>query len=170
MDISDSRILALTGYSLVLGALLGVCWGLLSFVRILLTPIEARSIKGRAVQDIVTFFCDISFALFAAICTVFLFFGANGGRIRLLGLVGCAVGFCAFHYTVGLRLIRFFSRFVGGIRRGIRWVWRHTFGAVWDLSKRLCRRPVNALRRKREQRVRRKAERARQRRGGQYRV
>lgn len=118
MDITDSRVIALTGYSLVLGVALGICWGVWSFIRIVLTPSHKTDVKSRVLCDMITFIFDVVFALFASVCAVFLFFGANNGRIRLLGLAGCAAGFAVYHVLLGKRLLKTGERFIFAVRRG----------------------------------------------------
>lgn len=152
MDITDHKILILGAYSLVLGVLLGVCWGVLSFVRIIVTPRNPTTVRARAMHDLITFFFDIFYALFAAVCTVFLFFGANNGRIRLLGIAGCAVGFSLYHYTVGKRLIEYFSRFVGAVRRALRFVWHHTVGVPVQFVCAFAGKRISDVRARRAQR------------------
>lgn len=120
MNISDSRILALGGYSLVLGVALGVCYFLISFVRLMLTPTKTEGVKSRFYIDLVTFIFDIIFSLFSAVSVSLLFFGANDGNIRLLGLVGCGAGFALWHYLAGRRILRAAGRAVAFARRLIK--------------------------------------------------
>ena len=117
MDITDSRIIALSLYALVLGVALGICFLVFSLARMIVTPSKAAGVRSRLYYDLVTFIFDIAYALFSSCCVALLFFGANNGRIRLLGLVFCAVGFALWHMLVGRRLIRAAGKLVLCCRR-----------------------------------------------------
>ena len=120
MNITDSRILALVGYSLILGVALGVCFLLISLIRLMLTPTRTEGVKSRFYVDLVTFIFDILFALFSAVSVSLLFFGANDGDVRLLGLVGCTAGFVLWHCLAGRRIICAAGRAVALGRRLIK--------------------------------------------------
>ena len=152
MDITDQKVLILIAYSLVLGVFLGLCWGVLSFVRIVLTPSSKTDVKSRIVCDLITFFFDVFFALFSSVAAVFLFFGANNGRIRLLGLVGCGVGFIVYHALIGKRLLKIAERFVLTVRRGLIFIYRKTLGRVFTMFKNMIMAPWHFLKRKMGQR------------------
>ncbi|MCI8589805.1 MAG: hypothetical protein HFE77_03740 [Clostridiales bacterium] len=152
MDITDRRVLLLTAYSLVLGVFLGLCWGVLSFIRIVLTPSAKTDVKSRIMCDMITFFFDVFFALFSSVAAVFLFFGANNGRIRLLGLVGCGVGFVVYHTLIGKRLLKAAERFVHIVRRGLIFIYRKTLGRVFTMFKNMFMAPWRFAKRKMGQR------------------
>ncbi len=133
MNITDTELLYLTGYSVLLGGALAVCFGVFSFVRALLSPISPMSAKGRALSDIAAFITDVLFSLFAGVCVVLMFFGLNDGRVRLVGIAGCAVGFSIYHFTLGRFIIDRFTRGVCAVRRWIRFIYSHTVGAVIKL-------------------------------------
>ncbi|MCI8331398.1 MAG: hypothetical protein HFE78_01025 [Clostridiales bacterium] len=153
MDITDHKVLILIAYSLVLGVFLGFCWGALSFVRIVLTPSHKSDIKSRIVCDLITFFFDVFFALFSSVAAVFLFFGANNGRIRLLGLVGCGVGFIVYHTLIGKRLLTIAERFVLTVRRGLVFIYRKTLGRMFAMFKNMFTAPFRFVKRRIGQRT-----------------
>lgn len=148
MDITDSRVIALTGYSLVLGVALGICWGVWSFIRIVLTPSHKTDVKSRVLCDMITFIFDVVFALFASVCAVFLFFGANNGRIRLLGLAGCAAGFAVYHVLLGKRLLKTGERFIFAVRRALRFIYRKTLQRVFRMFGHMFTAPVRVIKRR----------------------
>lgn len=139
MNITDSELLYLSGYSVLLGAALAVCYGLFSFVRVLASPISPQTVKGRALCDLAAFITDVLYSLFSGVCVALMFFGLNSGRVRLIGLAGCAVGFSIYHFTLGRWLIRRFTLAVGSVRRGIGFVYSHTVGFVLKLMAKLIR-------------------------------
>lgn len=162
----DALTLVLIGYGALLGAGLAVCYGALTFVRIVLTPIGGKSVA----RDVLIFVFDIIFSVFAALCVVLLFFGANNGSVRLIGLASVGAGFSLYHFTVGRAVTAYLTRFVSAVRRGLAFVYRRTFGALFRLAARLAARPVRSLKRRAAARAQAKKARARARRGGQYKV
>lgn len=143
MNITDTELLFLLGYSVVLGVALAVCYGLFAFVRILASPARPHGAVGRAVCDLIAFVTDVGYALFAGVCVVLLFFGVNGGRVRLIGLLGCGAGFSVWHFSAGRWLIDRLTRYVSGVRRVLRAVYRHTLGVPISFI-------LRALKRKKE--------------------
>ena len=145
MNITDSELLYLSGYSVLLGAVLAVCYGLFSFVRVLVSPLEPHTVKGRALSDLAAFITDVLYSLFAGVCVALMFFGLNSGRVRLIGLAGCAVGFSMYHFTLGRWSIRTFTRCVGAVRRGIRFAYSHTVGFIIKLLANLIKKAFHPI-------------------------
>ncbi len=126
MDITDSQIVVLSVYSLCLGVFLGICYFVFTFVRLVLTPSFAAGVRRQFYSDVVIFVFDIAYALFSSCCVALLFFGANNGRIRLLGLGGCALGFALWHFIAGRGLIRAARKLVYLVRRILKKIFMHT--------------------------------------------
>lgn len=139
MNITETELLLLTGYSVMLGVALALCYAVFSFMRMLISPSDPKSAKGRALCDVVFFMADVLYALFAGVCVSLMFFGLNHGRVRLVGLFGCAIGFCLCHFTLGRWLTNSFSRCVCTLRKIILIIYRHSVGAVLSLIKRVIK-------------------------------
>lgn len=166
MDITDSQVALLSVYSLCLGVFLGICYFAFTFVRLVLTPTFAKGARRQLYSDAVIFVFDIAYALFSSCCVALLFFGANNGRIRLLGLCGCALGFALWHLIAGRRLIRATKKLVYLVRRALKKIFMHTvvpvfrfisepFRWVWrdtktDIAKRKGQRKKKKTKKKKE--------------------
>lgn len=151
MNITDTELLYLCGYSVVLGLFLGICYGVFAFVRIVVSPLSPQSAVGRALSDLAAFVSDVSFSLFAGVCVALLFFGANSGRVRLFGIVGCGVGFSIYHFSIGRWIISRVAKYTAGVRRMIGWIYRYTIGIPLSLlTKMIAACKINIRRKKRK--------------------
>lgn len=163
---SDALTLVLMAYGALLGVGLAVCYGALAFVRIVLTPIGGKSLA----RDAVIFVFDILFSVFAALCVVLLFFGANNGSVRLIGLFSVGVGFSLYHFTLGRAVIAYLTRFVSAVRRVLALLYRRTLGALFRMTVRLISRPIRGVKARAAARVQAKKRAQRARRGAGYKV
>ena len=105
MDASAEFGALMFGWSLVLGAALGVVYTSFS----LLAVVSGTRTVGRLVLDV------LFFAVSAA--SVFLFCAArNGGAVRGYVLLGTVMGFGAYYLTLG----RLFAKMFGAVERAVR--------------------------------------------------
>lgn len=130
MNITETELLLLMGYSVILGVALALCYIGFSFLRLLVSPVDPQSATGRALSDIVYFASDVLYALFAGVCVSLMFFGLNHGRVRLVGLLGCGVGFCICHFTVGRWVIKLLLRWVCTLRKALLAIYSHSVGVA----------------------------------------
>ncbi|MBQ7006273.1 MAG: spore cortex biosynthesis protein YabQ [Oscillospiraceae bacterium] len=155
MNVTDIELLWLLGYSVLLGILLALAYDIFTFFRMLLTSAGSGGAVGRMLSDAVTFVFDILYALFSGICVVLLFFGVNSGRVRLIGLFGCAIGFCLYRYTLGILTRRAVLLIVLPLQTFICKVWRASagkcFGHLRGRAVALCRKNKNKRNSKRKE-------------------
>ena len=129
MEISQSSLAWLYFYALLLGIAAGFLYDLLRITRVFLGVhysrraakkikelqlplLEKRKKRGesRALGTVV-FVEDLLFCLVAGIAMILLFYGANGGRIRMLAFVSAGAGFFLYRATLG-RLMMVFSEVI----------------------------------------------------------
>ena len=160
--------LQITLYALLLGVCFGAAYDLLRILRMLvgITPVPAKRIsfaarlprrhigrigKGRISELFFVHLPDVLYGLLTgAIFCIFLY-AANNGRFRWYLLMGCAVGFFCYYYSVG-RLVVFLSGYITSFLRSILgfllylctqpflWLWRWLRKLFTPLHKRIVRR------------------------------
>ena len=134
MKASGETLALLLLYSLLVGAFLGVLWDTFRILRImaygkspqiknLFIPLPssekevkkalsvAHTQKFFSTAGILIFISDILFSITAAISLILLVFHINNGDVRAVALVGAAVGFTAYYFTVG-KVTVFFSEHI----------------------------------------------------------
>ncbi|MBR2927307.1 MAG: spore cortex biosynthesis protein YabQ [Clostridia bacterium] len=127
MNTSQSALALLFLYAFLLGAGLGAFYDVLRITRVFfgvqysprlaqrlqrirLPLLPKRSLRReRRFLGVVVFFQDLAYCIFAGICLVLLFYGANHGKIRPSVLLCVGVGFLLYRATLG-RLVMLFSQ------------------------------------------------------------
>ena len=114
--------------SIVLGALLGMCYDIFRIIRIAVYNPPSVVVA----EDV----------LFAGICTAstFLFFiMMDCGQIRMFVLIGEVVGFTLYYCTVGAFIIGVSRRIIAGVKWVFQTIWRLLIAPVWRLVERIGR-------------------------------
>lgn len=128
MEISITAQLWATLYSVITGAFLGLAYDIVRIGRVLVglrsgavsSKLEGKCLPlvgeyrrpqgklGRIFGDVFVFVGDILYFLFASAVFCVFVFHANHGNGRWFLVAGCALGFCAYFFTVG-KLVMAFS-------------------------------------------------------------
>ena len=156
--------LQITLYALVLGLLFGVLYDALRITRMLvgITPVHVKHIswtrrlpsrhigrvgKGPVSELIFIHLLDIIYGLCTGVCFCVFLYALNNGRFRWYLLLGCALGFAAYYYSVGKLVLRLSGYIVAVLRSVVGCiVYLLTQPVLW-IGRRLRRllRPVWAL-------------------------
>ena len=141
MELSPKTLSGLAVQAVILGAVLGVLYGLFRVIRVMMGEKSGYALPSfwnprrlpfygkvkdasrrsalngrRAFLNILTFFFDIMFCI-AAVAGIFLLaYVGNNGRIRWFIPLGATVGFLLFELTLG-RVFRYLSEFLAEVLR-----------------------------------------------------
>lgn len=127
--------LQITLYALVLGLFFGVLYDVLRITRMLagITPVHVKHIswigrlpvrrigkigKGPLSQLLFVHLLDIIYGLCTGACFCIFLYALNNGRFRWYLLLGCALGFLAYYFSVG-KLVLYLSGYIVAFLRGI---------------------------------------------------
>ncbi|MBE6565321.1 MAG: hypothetical protein E7655_08625 [Ruminococcaceae bacterium] len=118
MEISQSQLLLVTLYALLIGICLGGVYDLFRMARVAreVTASGERRTHGRF-EPLLLFFEDLLFWLIASLSVILFLFHANEGKIRWFALVFCALGFALYGLTVGRLVMRISAFLVCQIKR-----------------------------------------------------
>ncbi len=167
MGLPEENLVLLLIYSLSVGAFLGVLWDCFRIIRILfygkrktgtrsptLLPSNEKDVSRALAfshtqsffspSGIAIFLSDIIFCLTAAISVIILLFHLNGGEIRGFALLGAALGFSVYYFTVGRLTVLFSDIIIKTVKKFIYTLLSLTVIPVF----RLLRKPLIWLLRK----------------------
>lgn len=119
MGYNYSDIYIFLGYSVVIGAAIGLVYEVFRILRGIFKLALGK--KKKLVFNIVTFILDILFFVFAAIISAIFIFYANNGRLRAIALAGSLVGFAAYYNSLGRAVSRLCAlgiKFIHSVTKG----------------------------------------------------
>lgn len=125
-----SMVALSTALSLPLGALLGMVYDVIRFIRVLLgvdvrSPFGARPRRrGAYLAYIIVALGDFLFFAIAAVFLSVFFFLTGDGRMRSYVLLGAFCGFWIYYHTVGRLFISICAYLAALCKRAAVWLWR----------------------------------------------
>ncbi len=175
MNSSEYGSLLLLLYALTVGALLGVLWDVFRIIRIAFygrktgtsppvrLPSDAdgveralkfkHSAKVPSLTFFGTFFCDLLFCLICAVCVILLLFHLNDGEVRMFALIGAALGFTVYYFTVGRLTVYFSDVIIRAVKKLVYTVLRYTLFPIIRILAEVASRIKRAVRRKRRKKL-----------------
>ncbi len=119
LSLTIAREVTIFGYSLLLGAILGVSY---DFLRVLRKAVP-HSVIMLAVEDIAYF-------LTASVYSFWFLAGITDGRIRTFALLGELLGAVVYYFTVGELVMRVSSVIIDAVKWVLRWVYSLTIAPI----------------------------------------
>ena len=166
--LSETEALFLLGYSLIVGAILGVIWDLFRVTRIaafgrkkrqnaVFIPLPSdkseltrilsidTSEKHSNIAHIGVFLSDLGFCIFSAICVILMLFHASDGVIRGFAFAGAFIGFVIYYFTVGKLTVIFSDAIIKIIKKLLRFVLSLTLLPLIRLAKAIVKKLLSTI-------------------------
>ena len=166
--LSEAGALLLLGYSLTVGAMLGVIWDLFRVTRIAVFGRKRRqgsifvqlpseqselklilsidtSEKHSVIAHIGVFLSDLGFCIFSAICVILMLFHASDGVIRGFAFAGAFTGFAIYYFTVGRITVIFSDAIIKIIKRILHFLLSLTVFPMIRLAKAIAKKALSIL-------------------------
>lgn len=132
IDLSQSTLAYLLGYSFLLGISLGVIYDAFRFMKQLLgvpygkdaATEQKRGKLLRALQFSVTFVFDVVFWLLFAASSLLLTYNVSGGVFRGMVYTGMTAGLSAYYFTLGRLVLMLSGKVARFLRRAVAWTVR----------------------------------------------
>ena len=166
MNVSQSALLSLCLYALLLGAALGLLYDALRITRVLLGAHYGRQMERlyarelpligkrrnkagkRQLLAVAVFVEDLLFCLIAGICMILLFYQINSGRFRIAGLLSAVGGFFFYRATAGRPIMACSEMIAFGAETAVRYaLFFICFPLRWMACrlKRRCKRLIGRI-------------------------